>query len=275
MMKHVLLLELVRAMHRKDRGFLYLDTHAGRGEYDLETAAAGDSLARQPEWPDGIGRLWEARELPPAVAGYLDLVRDHDRRRGNLASTPRFYPGSPALVAARTRPVDRIVLCEKHPAECAALRGAFGWVPRSEVREGDGYGAVRALLPPRERRALVLLDPPYEAADEFARVVETLREGLRRFPTGVVAAWYPLTGRARVDEFLAAVRQLAPPPALAVELAVAREEARPKLSGCGLLVLNPPWQFDASAREIGSFLASILAQAPGGGSRVEWIVAPT
>jgi 23S rRNA (adenine2030-N6)-methyltransferase len=144
-----------------------------------------------------------------------------------------------------------------------------------EVRATDGYAALRALLPPRERRALVLLDPPYEAPDEFALLVTALREGLGRFPTGVFAAWYPLTGRARVEEFFAAVLALNPPPALAVELTVAGDASSLKMKGCGLLILNPPWQFAQLAGEVLTFLSQALAQEPGGGHRVEWIVPPT
>ncbi len=273
-MKHALLVGLVRALQKKETGFLYLDTHAGRGGYDLAAAASGDSLARKPEWPDGIGRLWAGGDLPPALASYLALVRDFDRQEGNLTTGPRFYPGSPRLVRLLARPVDRLVLCEMQPAECDALRAGFSRHARTEVREADGYAAVRALLPPPERRALVLLDPPYEAPDEFARMVDVLREGVRRLPGGVFAAWYPLTERARGEEFLAAVRALAPPPALAVELAIAGDASALKLKGCGLLVVNPPWQFDSVAREILSFLAGALAQEPGGGSRVEWVVRP-
>ena len=274
-MKHALIVGLARALQKKEKGFLYLDTHAGRGCYDLEAAATGDSLARKPEWPDGIGRLWAGEAPPAALAEYLDLVRDFDRRQGNLTTVPRFYPGSPALMRMLARPVDRMVWCEKHPTECAALRAVFGGAAGAEVRETDGYAAMRACLPPRERRALVLLDPPYEEADEFAQMTAALREGLRRFPSGVMAAWYPLTERARVEEFLAAVGTLNPTPTLAIELAIAGENAAQKLKGCGLLVLNPPWQFDQLARETGAFLADALAQAPGGGSRVDWVVPPT
>lgn len=270
--KHVLLLGLVRALQKKEKGFLYLDTHAGRGRYDLDTASTGDSLARKPEWPDGIGRLWGQRDLPPAAAGYLEMIREFDRQEGNLAAAPRFYPGSPWLVGRQARPVDRMVLCERHPAECDALRAGSGARFRAEVRQADGYAAVRALLPPRERRALVLLDPPYEAPDEFTLLVAALREGLGRLPTGVFAAWYPLTGRARVDEFLAAVLALDPPPALAVELAIAGDTSALKMKGCGLLVLNPPWQFEREATEVVTYLGGLLAQEPGGGGRVEWVV---
>ena len=270
--KHALLVALVRALQRKDKGCLLLDTHAGRGRYDLAAASEGDSLARRPEWPDGVGRLaGDAAGLEP-LADYLGLVRDFDRGQGNLAPEPRFYPGSPGLLRALLRPADRLVLVERHPAECDALRAfAAGW-PRTEVREGDGYALLRALLPPPERRGLILLDPPFEAPEEFAWLAAGVGEGLRRFPTGVFAAWYPLTQRARVDEFLHAVSALAPPPCLTAELTVAGESAGLKLRGCGLLVLNPPWGFAAVAQTQLDLLAPRLAQAPGGEARLTWLV---
>lgn len=273
-LKHALLVRLVRALQRKAKGILYLDTHAGRGRYDLAAAAAGDSVARRPEWPEGVGRL---RALPEdqvaaELAEYLALVRDFDRQAGNLGGAPRFYPGSPGLVQRLARPVDRLVLCELHPAECAALRAEFAALPRVTVQAEDGYAALRALLPPPERRALVLIDPPFEAADEFARLAAALAEGLRRFPSGTYAVWYPLTARAKADEFLLAVRNLAPPPTLAVELDIAGAGAAMKLKGCGLLVINPPWQFEREADAVVRALAALLAQAPGGGGRVDWIV---
>jgi len=273
-LKHALLVRLVRALQRKEKGILYLDTHAGRGRYDLAAAAAGDSLARRPEWPEGVGRLWARpqEQVAAELAEYLALVRDFDQRAGNLDGAPRFYPGSPALVQRLARPVDRLVLCELHPAECAALRAEFAALPRVSVQAEDGYAALRALLPPPERRALVLIDPPFEAADEFARLAVALAEGLRRFPSGTFTVWYPLTARAKVDDFLAAVRNLAPPPTLAVELEVAGAAAAIKLKGCGLLVINPPWQFEVEAGAIVRALAALLAQAPGGGGRVDWIV---
>lgn len=273
-LKHALLVRLVRGLQRKEKGILYLDTHAGRGRYDLAAAAAGDSLVRRPEWPEGVGRLWSLPEdkIGAGLAEYVALVRDFDRRAGNLAATPRFYPGSPALVQRLARPVDRLVLCELHPAECAALRAEFAALPRVTVQAADGYAALRALLPPPERRALVLVDPPFEAADEFARLADALAAGLRRFPSGTYAVWYPLTARAKVDEFLAAVRNLAPPPALAVEIDIAGAGAAIKLKGCGLLVFNPPWRFEVEADAIVRVLAALLAQAPGGGGRVDWVV---
>ncbi len=276
-MKHVLLVRLMRALQKKEKGFLYLDTHAGRGSYDLEVAAAGDTHERRPEWPEGVGRLWSlaADAVPPALGEYLALVRDFDRDAGNLTATPRFYPGSPWLARRLARLVDRLALCEKHPAECAALQAELGGRAAVSVHEMNGYVALRAMLPPPERRALVLIDPPFEAQDEFAQIAAALREGLQRFPTGVFAVWYPLTGRARVDDFFAAVRALNPPPTLAAELTIADERSDIKLKGCGLLVINPPWQFEQEAAPALAFLGEALAQAPGGSGRIDWVVRET
>jgi 23S rRNA (adenine2030-N6)-methyltransferase len=276
-MKHALLVHLVRALQKKPKAFLYLDTHAGRGRYDLELAATGDTLARKPEWPEGIGRVWPlgATDTPAPLTEYLQLAREFDRDAGNLEPAPRFYPGSPWIARGLMRPGDRLALCEKHPDECAALRADFGRSLGVSVHEMDGYVALRAMLPPPERRALVLIDPPYEAQDEFAQVVAALEDGLRRFPSGVFAVWYPLTGRARIDEFFGSLRDLRPPPTLACELAIVGEYAPIKMKGCGLVVINPPWQFEAVARETLMLLADKLAQGPGGGARVDWLVPET
>ncbi len=272
-MKHALLVALLRALQKKPKGFLYLDTHAGRGGYDLAAAATGDSLGRTPEWPDGIGRLWQTvGGLPEAVATYLETVREFDRRSGGIDPGPRFYPGSPAIAQALARPVDRLACCELHPAECAALRHELGGLPRVTIQGLDGYAALRAWLPPPERRALVLIDPPFEAQDEFARIAASLREGLRRMPAAVFAVWYPLTVRARADDFLAEVRLLAPPAALGCELTVAGDGSALKLKGCGLLVVNPPWQFEAEAVTILDFLAPVLRREPGASAWVDWLV---
>jgi 23S rRNA (adenine2030-N6)-methyltransferase len=275
-MKHALLVQLITALQKKEKGYLYLDTHAGRGGYDLEVAATGDSLARKPEWPEGIGRLLNSEcDPPPVLTDYLDLVRDFDQRGGNLQPGLRFYPGSPWIAHRLARFQDRLVLCERHPEECGALRMEFNRAPRVSVQETDGYVALRAMLPPPERRALILIDPPYEAQNEFAQIAESLREGLVRFPTGVFAVWYPLTGRARVDEFFASIRSLNPPPTIAVELGIAGEPSAVTLKGCGLVVINPPWKFEEEAASLLAFLAQALAQAPGGGWRIDWIVPET
>jgi 23S rRNA (adenine2030-N6)-methyltransferase len=271
-MKHVLLVQLLRALQKKEKGFLYLDTHAGRGAYDLAAAAAGDTLARQPEWPDGIGRLEGRADLPPAVAEYSDLVRAFSQSAGAPGNSLRYYPGSPWFAHRLARPQDRVVLSEKHPDEFLALCSEFRSAPRVVVHEMDGYTEMKAVLPPAERRALVLIDPPFEAQDEFARIAESLSAGLKRLSSGVFAVWYPLTARARVDDFFDAVLALRPPPTLFAELTIAGELSPKKMKGCGVLVVNPPWQFDREAAALLAWLAPVLAQLPGEGSRVGWLV---
>jgi 23S rRNA (adenine2030-N6)-methyltransferase len=286
-MKHALLVQLVRALQKKDKGFLYLDTHAGRGSYDLTQAAQGDSLARRPEWPDGIGRICapsaapadkaatqagEAGEVPEALNDYLELVRRFDRAQGNAEPTLRFYPGSPSIVRLLARMQDRLVLCEQHPEEQAVLQQDFVFAPRTTVQLVDGYGAVRAVLPPPERRALVLIDPPFEQQDELAKITGALREGLARLAGGVFCIWYPLTERARADAFFAALTAQALPPTLALELTIAGDASPLRMRGCGLVIVNPPWQFERTAGALLEFLAPKLAQAPGARARTMWLV---
>ena len=271
-MKHALLVRLVAGLQRKEKGFLYLDTHAGRGSYDLTVASQGDTLARQPEHPLGIGRLWERPELPEGVAEYVALVKRFDRERGNPGGAPRFYPGSPWLARLLARPQDRLVFCEKQPGESELLDLGFGREPRVKVLTMDGYAAPRALLPPPERRALILIDPPFEAQDEFARIAVAVGEGLRRLPGAVLAIWYPLTERARVEAFFGELLALKLPPTLELELTVAGEQSPVKMKGCGVVVINPPWQFDGEARKMLEWLAEALAQEPGGRAKARWLV---
>jgi 23S rRNA (adenine2030-N6)-methyltransferase len=271
--KHVLLLRLLRAQQRKDKGFLFLDTHAGRGAYDLN-ASPGGRADRAPEWPQGIGRLWTpGTVLPPALAEYVELVRRFNAQHGFPdAPSPRLYPGSPWMAAWVRRPQDRLAFWELQPEEAAALRSDLGWSARTAVECGDGYHALRALLPPPERRALILIDPPFESADEFGAIARAVGEGLRRMPDGVFAVWYPLTARAAVDGFRDALRALRPPPTIAAELEVTGSP-QVRMKGCGLIILNPPWKFADELASILPALVAALGHDPGAASHWDWLVA--
>ena len=271
-MKHALLVRLIAALQKKEKGFLYLDTHAGRGSYDLTVAEKGDTLVRQPEYPNGIGRLWNRPDLPESLAGYVELVKKFDAERGGGGGTPRFYPGSPWIARLLARPQDRLALCEKHPEEFELLDIGLSREQKVSIQERDGYGALRAMLPPPEKRALVLMDPPFEAADEFARMVTAVEEGLQRLPSGVLALWYPLTERARVDTFFHGLMGLKLPPTLMLELEIVGVRSLAKLKGCGLVVINPPWQFDREAGPMLDWMAEALAQETGAGARCTWLV---
>jgi 23S rRNA (adenine2030-N6)-methyltransferase len=268
-LKHALLVRLLRAMQKKEKGFVFVDTHAGPGRYDLHAAAQGESRTRTPEWPDGIGRLWDRTDAPAAVLDYIEVVRGFDRYCGNLTPGPRFYPGSPRIARLVARPQDRMDIWERHPEECAALREEFLGERRVSVHEADGYGAMRASLPPSERRALVLLDPPFEAQEEWSSITTSLGEGMARLPGGTIMVWYPLTGRARSDgftDFLVAKAL----PALSAELVV--EPDSQGMRGCGVAIINPPWLFDEEARSIVSYLGKVLYRGETAQGSVRWIV---
>lgn len=271
--KHALLLLLLRGMQRKDKGFLYLDTHAGRGGYDLSaTTVLPDGRERSPEHPQGIGRLRDAEGLPAPLADYLAVVRAFNAGHGAAAGELGFYPGSPCIAQSQLRAQDRAALCELRVDDAEALAADFAWQPNVSVHAMDGYTAVKAMLPPPEKRALVLIDPPFEGETEFADILAALREGLRRFPSGVYAIWYPITERARHEQFLSELAGLAPPPALVAELRIAAEATAVRMKGCGLLVLNPPWRIDEEFRAVLPVLVRRLGLDEGTFGRVSWLV---
>ncbi len=270
--KHVLLLQLIRAMQRKDKGFLYLDTHAGRGGYDLSMPTVrSDGRAREPEHPAGAGRLWEDAELPAVLEDYVALVRRFNDRHGATAAELKFYPGSPWIAKMLLRPQDRMALCELRPDDAEALDFEFARESRVTVQTIDGYHGLKALLPPPEKRALVLIDPPFESKAEFTGILRGLGEALRRLPGAVIAVWYPLTERARADEFHYAVRALATP-AFFAEMSIAGDGSALRMKGCGLLVLNPPWRIDLEIREVLPALVARLKVDAGAAAHSAWLM---
>jgi 23S rRNA (adenine2030-N6)-methyltransferase len=267
--KHVLVLKLFRALQRKEKGLLYLETHAGRGAYDLGVATGNPE--RAPEWPAGIGLLWKESQLSPVLDDYLALVRDFDKRRGGGGARPRFYPGSPSIAALVRRPQDRLALWEKEEREVRKLRDELDWSSNTAVECGNGYGALQAMLPPVERRALVLIDPPFEDQGEFEAILTALNEGMRRFPSGVYAIWYPVTERARVEAFRCALRVRWPQPVLEAELAVTANP-QVRMKGCGLAVINPPWGFADEVQALMPVLSNRLGVDSGASARWDWLV---
>ena len=271
--KHVLLLQLVRAMQRKEKGFFYLDTHAGRGGYDLSaTTTLPDGRERAPEWTDGIGRIWTGTNPADLLADYLAAVRAYNVRHGVVEPTLQYYPGSPWIAQAQLRVQDRLALCELREDDAEALDLDLGGEPNVSVHQMDGYTALRAMLPPREKRALVLIDPPFENASEFADILGGLREALKRFPSGVYAVWYPITERARSDWFHQDLLALGLPPTLVVEMQIASDSAEVRMKGCGLIILNPPWQIEAEIKTVMPILAERLKLDAGAAIRIRWLV---
>jgi 23S rRNA (adenine2030-N6)-methyltransferase len=258
--KHCLLVQLLHALQRKDKPMAYLDTHAGIGLYDL----SGDAARRTGEWRDGIRRVLAAEDPPQAVARYLDLVR--------AAGAPRWYPGSPALAHALLRPQDSAALCELHAEDATTLRAHYRADPRVAVHRRDGYEAIKALLPPRERRGLVLIDPPFEEREEFDRLLQALADAHRRWPTGVFALWYPVVHAAHVERFRQGIRNAGIERVLDVRFSPQQAELPGSFSGCGMVIVNPPWSMWNALPDWLPWLAdTVAADGARGRSEAVWI----
>jgi len=270
--KHVLLVGLLAGLSRKDKPWVFVDTHAGAGDYDLDDIAAGTTG----EWRGGIGALADAGnavDVPALVARYLSLVGAENADGGF-----RRYPGSPQLARWLMRPelADRLVLCEKVDAVAddlkRALRGA-----NAAIHVRDGYEA-HALVPPAEKRGLMLIDPPFERGDEFDAVAELLRRALARFGNGVYAVWYPLKNAHVAGKFVQRIARESGRPTLDLMIETDAPPRAPDANGivkqpmtaCGMVVVNPPFGFAEQARDALAFLAPRLAQGPNAG----WAVNP-
>jgi 23S rRNA (adenine2030-N6)-methyltransferase len=240
-LKHALLVWLVRALQRKATPFRVLDTHAGTGFYDLSAPEA----QRTGEWREGIGRLLDIGEGP--LADYVTLAKQ--------AGAPVQYPGSPALVRALLRRQDHLVCCELHPEDHAALRARFRGDTQVAVHHRDAWAALRALTPFPEKRGLVLMDPPFEQEGEFDRLARGIALVSQRFRAAVQAAWYPIKHRAPVRAFHTALRESGVRDIVAAELWLREPTDPQRLNGCGLVVVNPPWQFET---EGGAILGNLL-----------------
>ena len=262
-MKHAVVALIVEHLKTKPAPFFVLDSHAGIGRYDLESEAA----VKTGEAGQGIRRLVGA-PIDAALAPYLDAVRAVN---GGTLAPLRWYPGSPRLIRTLMRPVDRLAVAELHPVDAQLLAAEFDGDRQVEAHHVDGYDALKAFLPPRERRGLVLVDPPFEDEDEWQRLVAGLAAAHRRWPQGIHALWHPVKARGDIDAFHDALRASRIERILAVELLVRKPVDSLVLNGSGLVVVNPPWTLKATLEGLLPGLAGALAQGPGGGWRVEWL----
>ncbi|HVW71436.1 MAG TPA: 23S rRNA (adenine(2030)-N(6))-methyltransferase RlmJ [Steroidobacteraceae bacterium] len=228
--KHVTLLALLRALQRKEKGFLYLETHAGRGAYDLSQEAS--------EAQGGIARFAAGAASSEELRHYATRI-DEYRRQENK---PHAYPGSPLLAVSELRPQDRAVLIELMPAEARALELAIGNNSRVRVERGDGFERLRAWLPPQERRGLTFMDPPYEETSrDFERIGSALAAALRRFQTGIIAVWYPIKDERTTAAWQAGLARNLSCETLVGELWLYPRDSRVALNGSGMLIVNPPY----------------------------------
>jgi len=252
--KHVALTYCLAAMRRKDAAFFVLDSHAGRGFYDLQAAEAQKSG----EAGRGVQRLIDTAIGEPALADYFAAI--HARRGKRLAR----YPGSPALIAAGLRPQDRALFVELMPAEARAAEREIETAGRTRTEIGDGYAALKAYLPPEERRGLVLIDPPYESVDELKVMLKAFAEAYRRWPGGIFLMWYPIRSAVQRSLVHARCEALRVPKMLAADLAIHPDDAGVGLAGSGLIIVNPPYGADEYLQQAYAAIHEAVA-APGAG----------
>jgi 23S rRNA (adenine2030-N6)-methyltransferase len=259
--KHAVLTRILLHLRNKPAAFRVIDTHAGAGRYDLR----GPEATRSPEWRHGIERLLAAPidgEAGALLAPYLDAVRSL-----NFGDQLATYPGSPAIARALLRSQDRLTACEIEPNAAAALAHSLGRDRRFRVVAIDGWTALNAYVPPPERRGVVLIDPPFEAVDEFSRLAQALESAHRKWATGIFLVWYPTKGRQDPDVLVRRLRRSAIPKVLRIELDFAVRREPERLGGTGLIVVNPPWMLAEEAEVLLSFFAKVFV----GRGRVDWV----
>ena len=264
-LKHSILTAVLEAAVSKPAPFLYIDTHAGAGIYQFDVSVQESADARA-EHRGGIDPLRAAvlQTPPKSIVRYLDCVGSF-----NAAAATVCYPGSAVIAAHLLRDTDRLLLYERHPADAEALAHTLRADPRAQIEFGDGYARLKAALPPRERRGVILIDPAYELADEPIQVIDGLRAALSRFRHGVYLVWYPLHGKHDHATLKRHFRRLDPPKTLCIELDPRPPAAR-GATGSGMLVVNPPFQAVAELDALTAFLGRTLA--PGGRAICEWLV---
>lgn len=265
-LKHAVLALVIEHLKLKDAPFRVIDTHAGTGLYDLSSEEA----QKTGEWWDGIGRIFPAAppaEIAAILAPYLDVIRAENDGGERIVR----YPGSPLIARRLMRPGDRLVVNEAHHEDAARLADLFAKDRQTKVLALDGWTALKSLLPPKERRGLVLIDPPFEEPGEFQRLLDGLVAAHRRFATGTVILWYPIKDVRAVSAFSREAAARGIPKLLSAELFVETPHADGGLAGTGLLILNPPFTLEAKLATLLPYLTATLARGSGAAGHLAWL----
>ncbi|MDC9822361.1 23S rRNA (adenine(2030)-N(6))-methyltransferase RlmJ [Devosia sp. ZB163] len=264
-MKHIVLTRLVQYLQKKDAAFRVIDTHAGIGRYDL----TGEIAKRSPEWVDGIGRLLKTplpQKAQALAEPYLKVIAEM-----NPGGGVETYPGSPLLVRKLFRPQDRLSALELHPEYVKRLGALFEGDVQVRVIHLDGWLALNAHVPPKEKRGLVLVDPPFEEKGEFDRMIDGLVKGHRKFANGIYALWYPLKDTRAVHDFISGLHATGIPKMLRAEVSVRPASNPPRLHGSGMILVNPPFTLEGELRVLLPALAQLLGDPGQGRHKLEWI----
>ncbi|AOR63239.1 23S rRNA (adenine(2030)-N(6))-methyltransferase RlmJ [Pectobacterium wasabiae] len=262
-LKHTVQSLIITALKEKEKPFLYLDTHAGAGRYQL----SGPHAERTGEYLDGIAKIWQRDDIPAELEPYMQAVHTYNHN-GQL----RYYPGSPLIARQLLREYDKLHLTELHPSDFPLLRNEFQKDARTKVLRDDGYQQLKSQLPPLSRRGFVLIDPPYELKTDYQAVVKGIKEGHKRFGTGVFALWYPVVLRQHIKRMLKELEATGIRNILQIELAVLPDSDRYGMTASGMIVINPPWKLAAQMKSVLPWLHSVLVPEGTGHTLVEQIV---
>lgn len=260
--KHIVQSLILSSLQQKEKPFVYHDTHSGVGRYDLNH----EWSEKTGEYKLGIGRLWDEVELPEELNNYLDAIKQL-----NEGNELQFYPGSPRVARAHLRKQDRMVLTELHPSDYPLLQQEFQRDRQVSIFKEDGFQRLKASLPPKERRGLVLIDPPYELAKEYRDVVQAIYQAHKRWATGIYAIWYPVVNRCDIEDMIESIKGLGIRKILQIELGVTPDTNERGMTASGMIVINPPWKLEQQMKTILPFLKNTIAPATGHYT-LDWVV---
>ncbi|PQQ41299.1 23S rRNA (adenine(2030)-N(6))-methyltransferase RlmJ [Photorhabdus luminescens] len=261
-LKHTVQSLLIESLKEKEKPFLYLDTHAGAGRYQLSSEHA----ERTGEYLEGIARVWQREDLPQELNAYISTVAALNQS-GNL----RYYPGSPFIARHLLRQDDRFNLTELHPSDFPLLRNEFSRDNRARVVREDGYQQLKSQLPPPSRRGFILIDPPYELKSDYQAVVQAIQEGYKRFATGVYALWYPVVLRQQIKRLVKELEATGIRRILQIELAVRPDSDQRGMTASGMIVINPPWKLEQQMKSVLPWLHQVLVPEGIGHTLVKWV----
>lgn len=262
-LKHTVQALIIDALKQKDKPFVYLDTHSGAGRYYLKS----DHSEKTGEYLEGIARIWQRDDIPELLQPYLSAVKAVNRGPQLF-----YYPGSPLIAQHLLRDHDRLLLTELHPTDFPLLRHEFREDPRASTKRGDGYQQLKSQLPPKERRGLVLIDPPYELKDDYQQVVTAITEGYKRFATGTYAIWYPVVLRQTIKRMLRDLEATGIRRILQIELGVRPDSDQRGMTASGMIVINPPWKLESQMQELLPWLTEVMVPEGTGHHSVTWVV---
>ncbi|WP_415719904.1 23S rRNA (adenine(2030)-N(6))-methyltransferase RlmJ [Photobacterium ganghwense] len=260
--KHIVQSLILDALKQKDKPFVYHDTHSGVGRYDLQD----ERSEKTGEYKQGIARIWQRDDIPADIASYIDAIKDL-----NDGDTLRYYPGSPKVARAQLREQDRMVLTELHPSDFPLLLQEFRGDRQVRIYKEDAFARLKASLPPKERRGVVLIDPPYELKHEYMDVVKAIQESYKRWATGTYAIWYPVVYRENIDKMIQGLENLGIRKILQIELGVEPDTDERGMTASGMIVINPPWKLESQMQAILPWLQEAIAPTHGF-YKVDWIV---